>query len=573
MLLDDPTRVVFFTGKGGMGKTTLACATAVALAARGRRVLIVSTDPASNLDEVLQTALGEDPRSVGGVDGLDAVNIDPEAAAAAHREAVVGPYRGVLPDSAIASMQESLSGACTIEIAAFDAFATLLADPDRTRGYDHVIFDTAPTGHTLRLLKLPGAWTDFIDTNTTGTSCLGPLAGLQAQRELYAAAVAALADPAITTLVLVSRPQTSALREAAPASRELRAAGMDRQLLAVNGRLIDPAADDATAAAYAREQAEALAAMPASLAGLARHDVALAAGALLGAAALANVLCAQSAVPAANTSAEGATLELPLGALIDDLAATGHGVLMTMGKGGVGKTTIAAAIAIELARRGHEVLLTTTDPAAGVHDAVGEPIDGLQVSRIDPDAVTAAYRREVLDGARDLDQAARALLDEDLRSPCTEEIAVFRAFAEAVADGSGRFVVLDTAPTGHTLLLLDAAQAYHREVQRGQGHVPDAVQELLPRLRDPYHTKVLIITLPEPTPVHEAQRLASDLQRAAIQPYAWIINQSLAATDTRDPVLCARAHDEHHWIDTVLADAPRAAIIEWHPAGAHAITT
>ena len=564
--------MLFFTGKGGMGKTTLACATAVTLAASGKRVLIVSTDPASNLDEVLQTKLGQTPLPVYDVPRLDALNIDPEAAAAAHREQAVAPFRGVLPDTAIASMQESLSGACTVEIAAFDAFAGLLGDTTATSAYDHVIFDTAPTGHTLRLLSLPGAWTDFIDTNTTGTSCLGPLAGLQAQRELYGAAVAALGDTEMTTLVLVSRPERSALAEAARASRELRAAGMMSQLLLVNGVLEPTGSDDAIAAAFADRQGDALAAMPAALGVLARTDVALATQPPIGAAALAGVFAPGIVGPAGTPTGAADTPARPLHVLIDEIEAAGPGVVMTMGKGGVGKTTIAAAIAVELARRGHDTLLSTTDPAAHLLTTVEADVDGLEISRIDPAAVTDAYRADVLATAgRDLEPAAFAVLEEDLRSPCTEEIAVFRAFADAVAQGADRFVFLDTAPTGHTLLLLDAAEAYHREVQRGQGEVPDPVRQLLPRLRDPDHTRVVIVAVPEPTPFHEARRLAVDLRRAGIEPFAWVINQSFAATDTHDPVLQARGRSEQRWIDEALALSPRAAIVGWQatdPTGA-----
>ena len=271
-LIQKPTRVLFFTGKGGMGKTTLACATAVALVARGLRVLIVSTDPASNLDEVLGTQLAEQPRPVAGIAGLDAANIDPEAAAREYRERAVGPYRGLLPDSALASMEESLSGACTVEIAAFDTFAALLGDPEATAGYDHVIFDTAPTGHTLRLLALPAAWSGFIDTNTSGVSCLGPLAGLQDQAELYAASVRALSDPQLTTLVLVSRPERTALAEAERTRAELAGAGMRHQLLALNGTFDANDSDDQTALALAQRQSDALAGLPAGLADLPRVD-------------------------------------------------------------------------------------------------------------------------------------------------------------------------------------------------------------------------------------------------------------------------------------------------------------
>ncbi|MEJ7826273.1 MAG: arsenical pump-driving ATPase [Solirubrobacteraceae bacterium] len=563
--------MLFFTGKGGMGKTTLACATAVTLAASGKRALIVSTDPASNLDEVLQTDLGQTPRPIVDVPGLDALNIDPEAAAAAHRERAVAPFRGVLPDIAIASMQESLSGACTVEIAAFDAFAGLL-DTTTTSSYDHVIFDTAPTGHTLRLLSLPGAWTDFIDANITGTSCLGPLAGLQAQRELYGAAVAALGDRSTTTLVLVSRPERSALAEAARASHELRAAGMTSQLLLVNGVLERACSDDAIAAAFAARQGDALAAMPAALGVLARADVALGAQPPIGAAALAGVFTPGTVSAAGASPAPEHVDARPLHVLVDEIEAAGPGVVMAMGKGGVGKTTIAAAIAVELARRGHDTLLSTTDPAAHLLATVDDDVDGLEISRIDPAAATDAYRADVLATAgRGLQASALAVLEEDLRSPCTEEIAVFRAFADAVAQGTERFVILDTAPTGHTLLLLDAAEAYHREIERGQSEVPDPVRRLLPRLRDPAHTRVVIVAVPEPTPVHEARRLAADLQRAGIVPFAWVINQSFAAADTQDPVLQARGRSEQRWIDEALAQSPRAAIVGWQatdPTGA-----
>ena len=565
-LLENPTRVLFFTGKGGMGKTTLACATAVALVARGRRVLIVSTDPASNLDEVLGTTLGEAPRPVAGITGLDAANIDPEAAAREYRERAVGPYRGLLPDSALASMEESLSGACTVEIAAFDTFAALLGDPEATAGYDHVIFDTAPTGHTLRLLALPAAWSGFIDTNTSGVSCLGPLAGLQDQRDLYAASVQALGDPQITTLVLVSRPERTALAEAERTRAELAGAGMRHQVLALNGLFDAIDSDDDTAVALAGRQSDALAGLPAGLAELSRVEVSLLDFAPIGPDALARVLD-----PTARSTTREQThdAELPgaaLSELIDELETSGRGVIMTMGKGGVGKTTLAAAIASELARRGHPVHLSTTDPAAHVADAVGDGVPGLSLSRIDPAEQTRLYSEQVLAAAGpDLDEQGRALLEEDLRSPCTEEIAVFRAFADVVARGQDGFVVLDTAPTGHSLLLLDATQSYHRDVARGLSEVPDAVAQLLPRLRDPEYTRVLIITLPEATPVHEAARLAEDLERAGIVPYAWIVNQSLAAAGAEHPTLAARARDEHPYIAEAAAIAQRLALVAWQP--------
>lgn len=564
------TRVQFFTGKGGMGKTTLACATAVTHATVGRRTLIVSTDPASNLDEVLGTDLGETPRPVPGVDGLHAANIDPEAAAAAYREQIVGPYRGALPESAIRQMEESLSGACTVEIAAFDAFADLLGDPAATAEYDQIVFDTAPTGHTLRLLALPGAWTTFIDQSTTGTSCLGPLSGLSDQRERYAEVVRALGDPTTTTLVLVARPEISALEEADRTRAELFGAGMTRQVLALNGLYRPTAGDDAdpVATAMADAHQRAVDQMPAELATLQRATIPLRGFAPIGTDALRRVLTddgSSAGAPENDDPASAPLVANGLGSLIDELEAAGRGVVMTMGKGGVGKTTIAAAIAAELARRGHRTHLTTTDPAAHVQRTVGEHTnENLRVSRIDPAVETQAHTDRVLaEAGAGLDADGLALLEEDLRSPCTEEIAVFSAFARTVAEGQDGFVVLDTAPTGHTLLLLDAAQAYHREVARSGGTVDDAVAALLPSLRDPDTTRVVLVTLPEATPVHEAGRLAEDLRRAQIEPWACVVNQSLAAVGSSDPVLGARARREHRYLAEARALASRFCVVPW----------
>ncbi len=571
-LASAPSRHLFFTGKGGVGKTSVACATAIALADSGRRVLLVSTDPASNLDEVLDAPLGSRPAAVPGVPRLAAMNLDPEAAAHDYRERVIGPYRGVLPAAAVASIEEQLSGACTVEIAAFDEFSKLLGDPGTTHAYDHVVFDTAPTGHTLRLLALPAAWTGFLDTNGSGTSCLGPLAGLGDQRALYERTLGALTDRSLTTVFLVSRPEGSALDEAERTRGELEALGVRNLHLVVNGRFqaFDPS-DPVARALEARGDA-ALAAIPAGLSRLPRTEVPLYPLSLLGIEAL-RAFGPQGRrrdgyrqIPPA---ADQWTRRFPpgLATLVDRIAEPGRGVVMAMGKGGVGKTTVAAAIAVALARRGHRVHLTTTDPAAHLRWVLADEVPGLTVSRIDPGAETRAYSAEILETAGGaLDAQGRALLEEDLRSPCTEEIAVFRAFARTVAVGAEGFVVVDTAPTGHTLLLLDAAEAYHREVSRSLSELPEAVRRLLPRLRDPDFTKVLIVALAEATPVHEAARLQADLGRAGITPFAWVLNQSLTPLPVRDPVLVARQAAEHAYVDEVCRQhATRVALVPWLP--------
>ncbi len=565
--LNTPTRNLFFTGKGGVGKTSMACAAAIQLADRGLRVLLVSTDPASNLDEVLGTQLANEPTAIASVPTLFAMNIDPEEAAREYRERMVGPYRGVLPDTAVASMEEQFSGSCTLEIAAFDEFAKLLGDKDATSHFDHVIFDTAPTGHTLRLLTLPSAWSGFMETNTSGTSCLGPLAGLQAQQAIYKQTVNALGDAAVTTLILVTRPEPSAFREAARTSEELQTLGVSNQHLIVNGVFKSQTPSDAVAVAMQQRGDNAIGSMPEAIKRVPQTTIPLASAGLMGIESLRQVGKPQVETPEAQYDVI-ATDAFPgeLGSLVDELAAVGHGVILAMGKGGVGKTTVAAAVAVALAERGFDVHLSTTDPAAHIAATItADAIAGLTVGRIDPAKETAEYTTEVMQNAgRDLDAAGKALLEEDLRSPCTEEIAVFRAFARAVAEGSNRFVVLDTAPTGHTILLLDSALAYHREVSRQSNEIPEAVENLLPRLRDPNFTRVLVVTLPEATPVHEAAKLQEDLRRAEIEPFAWVINQSLTPLSVTDPGLQSRRQHEAPYIREVIEQrATRTAIIPW----------
>ncbi len=566
-LIQNPTRILFFTGKGGVGKTSAACATAIGLADAGKRVLLVSTDPASNLDEVLGVKLSSAPTPVPSVPGLSALNIDPQQAAHDYRERVVGPYRGVLPAVAISSMEEQLSGACTVEIAAFDEFSKLLGDKNATAAFDHVIFDTAPTGHTLRLLELPAAWTSFIDSNVGGTSCLGPLTGLNAQKALYAASNEALRDPAQTTLVLVARSDHASFREAERTRGELAQLGVRNMRLVLNGVFQASDPQDLIALEMEARGREALKALPAGLKALARVDVPLLPFGLVGIEALRAMGTLNPSdhevVLAQADTFEGETLD----ALVDELAKRGRGVVMTMGKGGVGKTTVAARVAQSLSRRGLAVTLTTTDPAAHIAEAaraLGLGASNLRVTRIDPALETRRYSEEVMaTAAAGLDAQGKALLAEDLRSPCTEEIAVFRAFAETVAQGEDRFVVIDTAPTGHTLLLLDAAESYHREVLKKPSGSPEAVKRLLPRLRDPSFTHVLLVTLPEATPIHEAMQLERDLARADIKAFAWIVNQSLTPLVVTDPVLRARrAHEAAH-LNELAQHAARIVLEPW----------
>ena len=564
-LLKQPTPNLFFTGKGGVGKTSMACAVAVALADRGRRVLLVSTDPASNLDEVLGDSLEGRPTVVSSVTNLWALNIDPESAAHNYRERMVGPYRDLLPPAAVQAMKEQFSGACTVEIAAFDEFARLLGDAKVVDDYDHVVFDTASTGHTLRLLSLPSAWDGFMSSNTTGTSCLGPLAGLQSQQQVYRDTVAALSDATRTTVILVSRPELAALREADRTSHELANLGVNNQQLLINGLFVASEPGDPIADAMECRGRDALAQLPSRLGKLPQTTIPLSSRAIMGVESLRAVFQPECRTPAGNTEADIVADPLDLSAmstLIDEIASTGHGVILTMGKGGVGKTTIAATVAVALADRGFPVHLTTTDPAAHITTTLDGDLPNLRVTRIDPRQETDEYSAEVMNNAgAGLDENGRALLAEDLRSPCTEEIAVFRAFARSVALGDRGFVVLDTAPTGHTILLLDAALAYHREAARQANSMPAEVHRLLPRLRDTTFTRVLIVTLPEATPVHEAAALQRDLRRADIHPYAWIVNQSLTPLCVHDPLLRLRQRAEHQFIAEVAGQLTSTSVL------------
>ncbi|CAN5391906.1 arsenite efflux transporter ATPase subunit ArsA [soil metagenome] len=561
--LDAPPRFLFFTGKGGVGKTSIACATAIHLGRNGKRVLLVSTDPASNVGQVFGLTIGNTITAISAVDGLSALEIDPEQAAEAYRERIIGPVRGLLPDAELQSISEQLSGSCTTEIASFNEFTGLLTDSNgSTDLFDHVLFDTAPTGHTIRLLQLPGSWTDFLTAGKGDASCLGPLSGLDKQRAIYAEAVAALADPQRTRLVLVARAQKSTLAEITRTHRELAAIGLSHQYVVINGVLpaLAGADDPLAAAVYEREQ-RAIAALPDEIRTLPMDQIDLKATNVVGLDALGALFTHEANPPEDHDQLDLQVLNAPLADLVDELAAQDHGLIMCMGKGGVGKTTIAAAIAVALADRGHPVHLTTTDPAGHLSDMLNGTLENLHVSSIDPGEATRAYRDHVLatKGAA-LDEQGRSMLEEDLRSPCTEEVAVFQAFSRVIGESRQKFVVVDTAPTGHTLLLLDATGSYHREVARQLGNRQFTTP--LMRLQDPQLTKVIIVTLAETTPVLEAAGLERELVRAQIQPWAWVVNNSLAAARPTAPLLRRRAAAELPEIAKVRGEyADRIAVV------------
>lgn len=548
-LLAHPTRHLFFTGKGGVGKTSLSTAVALRLADAGKKVLLVSTDAASNLDEMLGVPLSNQPTPVPGAPGLLVLNIDPDNAAEAYRQRVVDQMGKDASEKEVSTVREQLSGACTTEIASFDEFASLLAD--EAQHYDHIVFDTAPTGHTLRLLSLPKAWSGFLADNDQGASCLGPHSGLKMQEVRFKAALDALCDPALTTVVLVTRADAGAIGEASRTSDELQVLGLRNQRLVINGVFHATDRSDAVAAAIEGLGAQALAAMPANLLALPQDQVPLRAFDTVGLGALRALLPNQNEPEGSSQDTANITLPAPmqsrgLDALADELAQAGHGLIMVMGKGGVGKTTVAAALALGLVQRGKTVHLSTTDPAAHLTRTLEGTVEGLRVDRIDPVVETQRYVDKIMatKGAG-LDAQERALMLEDLKSPCTEEVAVFHAFSKVVSEARSAFVVLDTAPTGHSLLLMDATGAYHRQMlHEFEGHTTARLVTPLMRLQDPAYTKIILVTLPETTPVSQAAALQEDLRRAKIEPFAWVINKSVLAAGTHDPLLRVRLAGE-----------------------------
>ncbi|MDK9990395.1 arsenical pump-driving ATPase [Enterobacter hormaechei] len=551
--LKDIPPFIFFTGKGGVGKTSLACATAVWLADQGKRTLLVSTDPASNVGQVFSQTIGHRITDISTVENLAAMEVDPMAAAQAYRDRVLDPVRGLMPADVVSSIEEQLSGSCTTEIAAFDEFTGLLTNHELREKYDHIVFDTAPTGHTIRMLELPGAWSGYLEANPDAAANLGPLVGLEKQQHQYSDAVKALSDAALTRLVLVARAQASTLKEVSHTHDELSAIGLQHQHLAING-VLPPFAgeDDPLAQSILVREEKALQAMPDNLANLPRSQLYLKPFNLVGLEALRELFTQSKAAPALPDTTLN-VLDLPkLSSLVDELSQTGNGLVMTMGKGGVGKTTIAASVAVSLAKRGHKVHLTTSDPAAHLSYTLDGSLPNLQVSRIDPKVETERYRRFVLENqGKGLDAKGLAVLEEDLRSPCTEEIAVFQAFSRIIKEADDHFVIMDTAPTGHTLLLLDATGAYHREMVRQMGQTHDNLLTPMMLLQDPEKTKVIIVTLAETTPVLEAANLQQDLRRAEIEPWAWVINSSLAAAKPSSPFLVTRASRELPLINDV----------------------
>ncbi|UZH54162.1 arsenical pump-driving ATPase [Salinimicrobium tongyeongense] len=561
---DHQTKYLFFTGKGGVGKTSLSCATAIKLADEGKKVLLVSTDPASNLQDVLQSEVYDKINPVDGVANLSAINIDPEVSAEEYRSRVTEPLKQILNEADIQKMNEELSGACTTEIAAFDEFSRFISGESEGGEFDVVVFDTAPTGHTLRLLELPAAWASFTEENPDGASCLGPTSALKSSQERYNTVVKRLRDPELATFYLVARADKSSLKEASRTSDELAELAMKNQELLVNGVFKAVDIQDDFALKMQELAEKELESIPKNLQKLSIKTYPLLPYNILGVEKLRSLLDPELqkklVISEVKVAKETDRLLPGMDKLVDELTADKtHGLIMTMGKGGVGKTLTASTLAVMIAKRGFEVHLTTTDPAAHVQDFMDqleELPENLSIDRIDPKLETQRYTEKILSQkGENLDEHGKKLLLEDLKSPCTEEVAVFHAFSKAIQQAKRKFVVIDTAPTGHTLLLLDTAGSYHREVLRTTGMDPAKIRTPYMSLQDPELSKLILVTLPETTPMREASVLQDDLKRAGIDTYAWVVNQSLSMEKgLQDPLLKSRALAEKDVIQTIQKD-------------------
>ena len=567
-LISKIPQFLFFTGKGGVGKTSMSCAISVALADLNKKVLLISTDPASNLDEVLNTKLKSTPTKINEMKNLWAMNINPVVAASEYKEKMVGPYRGILPDEAIHQMEEQLSGACTVEIAGFNEFSKYVGDKDIISKYDHIILDTAPTGHTLRLLSLPSAWNDFIADNQTGSSCLGPVSGLADYKNLYDGVVQNLKDEEKTLLILVSRAEKLSLIEASKASIELSNQGMKNQHLVING-VFKSNDEDKIAKAFSLKSLDAISSISSSLKTLKSTQIGFYPKGVVGLESLRAIINEEIASEFKDAKKKlDKQLSICLEGInsweniINDLQKDGNGLIMTMGKGGVGKTTIASLIASKLASKGQKVTLSTTDPAAHL-DYISYDNENLTIERIDPKIETKRHVDSVIAKNKGkLSEDDMALLKEELSSPCIEEIAIFEAFANTVDKAKDSFVVLDTAPTGHTLLLLDASSAYHKEVMKNSNDdMSSELKSLLPRIKDKKFTKILLVTLAEATPTHEAKDLQEDLKRAGISTFAWLINRSFAKTGSTNNLLCQKGLNELKYINEIKNDLSKNILI------------
>lgn len=588
------TQFLFFSGKGGVGKTSMACTTAVHHADAGRRTLIVTTDPASNLADVFQQPIGHAITPIAGVAGLFAMEIDGDRATEEYKDRALAPLRELFPPAMVAVMEEQMSGPCTAEVAAFDRFTDFLDVPGDAGGaFDVVVFDTAPTGHTLRLIELPVEWSRSIDAaeQGSGQTCIGPAAAIQDAKHKYERAVATMRDPAATTFTFVLQPEATSLKETRRAIDELGKLGITSQALIVNGVIpAEEAANPLFAARRVMQQGyldQIARELP-----LPARQMPLFAGEIKGVErlrAVAGLLFGgdRSALAELATTPAGAVLlahslvETDLAAILPRLLPNGgKRTIFFAGKGGVGKTVASCVTAVWLARQGLRTLLLTTDPAAHLGDVLGVPVgdsvapvagvENLFATKIDPKAAGDAYKTRILDDARARGRSpeAVAVMQEELDSPCTEEIAAFDLFIDYAAQERWEVIVFDTAPTGHTLRMLELPMDWSKQLDvkvfaSVDGAAADDVAKarfggVIALMRDPRQSTFAFVLYPEATPILEAARAADELATLGIKAGLVVANFVLPEAAGATPFGQARRAMQARYLTELPArfDAP-----------------
>jgi len=564
------TEYLFFSGKGGVGKTTMAATTAVYCAMRGKKTLIISTDPASNLGDIFETRIG--PTITPIIPNLSAMDIDPDVATEEYREKVIGPMRGVMPDDIMKVLEEQFRSACTTEIAAFDRFTDFLVNEE----FDLVIFDTAPTGHTIRLLELPVDWSKHIEESAKGSgqTCIGPVSSIQGAKEKYDRAIAAMRESTRTTFYLVLKPEKTSLAETLRARDELSMLGIRNFRVIINGTYPDDEIINSRYANLSAVQSRYLGMIEKALPYPSNH-VGLQSGEIKGLQSITDfagvVFEGKKAAVTESFHQAGTFDQFANGDALTRLIQKKRDtrIVIITGKGGVGKTVTACAVAAQLAGDRRKTLLVTTDPAAHIGHVLDEPIGDtigqtkslpyLSAARIDQKKSVETYKKRIIDDAVRSGYSDDMLiaLKEELESPCTEEMAVFEEFAGVVENGDFEYIVFDTAPTGHTLRLLELPYDYARQVElmvqiKKEGSVSDKAQKklesLLKKLKDPGTSVFMLVFYPEYTPIHEAKRTLDDLSLAGIGVQAVIANNVLENGDKGSGFFHKRAEMQQHYL-------------------------
>jgi len=564
------TQFIFFSGKGGVGKTSMACTHAVRYADEGKRTLIVTTDPASNLADVFEQAIGHQVTPIAAVPNLFAMEIDPDTATQEYIDRAMAPIRAAFPAQMVQVMEEQMSGPCTAEVAAFDRFTDFIVQDKSAPEFDIIIFDTAPTGHTIRLLELPAEWSQSIEAASAGSgqTCIGPAAAIQDAKHKYENALAALRDQSLSTFTFVLHPEAIAIRETKRAISELTKLGIHNYRIIINGVIPASEKSNPLFAARSEMQSRYLKQISAELP-YPTQRMTLLSGEITGAARLRQVgkIFFDGEQAPAESESSGGKIVSVVTSSIDEIRAriepnSHRRTIFFAGKGGVGKTVASCLTAVWLAQQGHKTLLLTTDPAAHLGDVLGQPVGdtvapvsgqpNLWAVKIDPKAAAETYKARILNDARQRGRPESAIkvMEEELDSPCTEEMAAFDQFIDYASQMDWDAVVFDTAPTGHTMRLLELPMDWSQQIDvkvfaSVETSAADDVAkqrfgQVIEMMRDPMQSTFAFVMYPESTPILEAWRAAQELATVGIQPGLVVANFVIPPEAATTPFAQAR---------------------------------